>query len=68
MAKTSKLASLTEKNFPLITEALIRALEMTYPLRLPRLKDTDREIWLAVGRQDVIEKLKQIRKAQTKSA
>lgn len=67
MANSKKPSALTEKNFPLIKESLIRGLEMTYPVRLPRLKDSDREIWVAVGRQDVIEKLKLIRKAQTKS-
>ena len=67
MAKTKKPYTLTEKIFPLVTESLIRGLEITYPVRLPRLKDSDREIWVSVGRQDVIEKLKLIRKAQTKS-
>jgi hypothetical protein len=38
----------------MITEELIKHLKQEFPLRSPRITDSDREIWVKVGHQEVI--------------
>jgi len=51
-------------NLPHVPNALIDYLATTYPTRLPTLSMTDREIWIAVGKGEVIDDLRAIHKAQ----
>lgn len=39
-------------------EETIAFLEKVFPLELPTLKDSDREVWIKVGRQEIIQFLK----------
>lgn len=45
---------------PHVPQAVIDYLASIYPDRVPHASMTDREIWMAVGRQDVIRKLRQM--------
>jgi len=48
------------KRYPGVTKALIEWLEATYPNRVPSLEMSDREVWIAVGEQRVISKLRNL--------
>jgi hypothetical protein len=45
-------------DFPFISKELLNALEEHFPLRKADIKATEREVWAAVGRQDVLDFLK----------
>lgn len=53
------------KDFPLISEALLEALNKSYPDKCPNPNQTDREIWMAVGARRVVEFLQGKHKQQT---
>lgn len=58
MKKTCLQRSLPIAEFPAVSLALITHLETSFPNCVPDRKDTDREIWIKVGQQDVIKKLR----------
>ena len=41
-------------DFPTVPEALLRELDRRFPERCPDPKDSDREIWIEVGRRQVV--------------
>ena len=45
---------------PPVSPLLVDHLATLYPDKVPDLGMTDREVWIAVGRQDVIRKLRQM--------
>ena len=49
---------MANKRLPPVDSALIERLAAKYPNRVPTPDMTDREIWIAVGKQDVIAYLK----------
>lgn len=51
-------------NFPHVPNALIEYLDQAYPLRSPTLSQTDREIWIEVGKHELIEGLRTIHAMQ----
>lgn len=53
---------------PAVEKELITWLEVTYPDKCPDPEMTDREIWMAVGEQVVIRKLRALHEDQLKKA
>lgn len=49
---------------PPVPKALLEYLDLTFPLRSPRLAQSDREIWVEVGNLEVVDVLRQIWRAQ----
>jgi hypothetical protein len=47
-----------------VSRELLAWLKEKFPDRVPRLADTDREVWAAVGRQDLIRYLQGLYDAQ----
>lgn len=47
-----------DKPFPHVSPALVAALEELFPMRLPAETDTDRKIWMEVGKQGIIQFLR----------
>jgi len=56
-----------EEPFPRVTKTLLKELESRFPNRCPRVEDSEREIWIAVGRRQVVELMKEKFDEQTKS-
>jgi hypothetical protein len=50
-----------------IPEVLITGLKKAFPLRIPEPTQTDRDIWIEVGRQKLISQLEQVHNLQKKS-
>lgn len=48
-----------EDKFPRVTKTLLFELETRFPSQCPRPADTEREIWMAVGRRQVVDLLKE---------
>lgn len=46
-------------NLPIIPKELLEALDQMYPERCPDPRADDREIWMAVGRRQVVRVLKE---------
>lgn len=53
---------LSVKSLPKTFDKFIDLLDQSYPLRLPDPKQSDREIWIAVGERRVIENLRALQK------
>lgn len=51
---------------PHITEELLVWLDATYPNECPRPTMTGREVWMAAGAADVVTKLKQLFRDQSR--
>lgn len=51
---------------PIIPEQVLRWLEKTYPLRVPKVTDTATEIGVLIGEQRVISKIRQLFEEQQK--
>ena len=49
-----------KESFPQIPKQLIDDLEKLVPKKMPNLLDTDREVWYNVGRQSLIDLLREI--------
>jgi hypothetical protein len=49
---------------PYIDPALVTWLERVFPNKCPKVTDTEREIWMAVGTQGVIANLRAVSAAQ----
>lgn len=47
------------KPFPAIPNDLLQALNVAFPLALPNSSDPERDIWIMVGRRQVVEYLLQ---------
>lgn len=45
---------LPDRQFPAVPKELMEELRRRYPIKLPSLTTPDREIWAAVGEQNVI--------------
>ena len=56
-----------EQPFPRVTKTLLKELEERFPNQCPRIKDSEREIWAAVGRRQVVDLLKEKFDEQNKS-
>lgn len=54
------------ERLPELSLDLITELDKIYPLRLPRLNQSEREIWLEVGQREVVEYLLSLKNKQTK--
>lgn len=52
---------------PAVSRELVEYLERIFPNRCPSITDTNRAIWMAVGHQDVIRKLRSLYEQQSKS-
>jgi hypothetical protein len=48
-----------EQPFPRVTKTLLKELETRFPSQCPRPDDSEREIWMAVGRRQVVDLLKE---------
>lgn len=48
-----------ETEFPRVPSDLVEALEVLYPDRCPDIKTSEREVWAALGRAEVVRFLKQ---------
>ena len=48
-----------EQPFPRVTKTLLKELDQRFPDQCPRPLDTEREIWMAVGRRQVVDLLKE---------
>lgn len=55
---------MTDIKLPPLSNQLIKALEKAFPMRMPELKMSDREIWMEVGIQKVIAYLKEQKNRQ----
>ncbi len=55
---------MSEQDFPFISDALMKALDERFPEASPSVSATEREIWIAVGRRDLVRFLKQKHKSQ----
>lgn len=53
---------------PAIDAALLEWLDVHFPDKCPRISDTDREIWGAVGARKVIDHLKSLHQSQLEKA
>lgn len=51
---------MANKKLPPVDPALIEWLESKYPNEVPKLSDSEREVWVKVGHQEVIDHLKGI--------
>ena len=56
-----------EQPFPRVTKTLLKELDQRFPDHSPRPLDTEREIWMAVGRRQVVDLLKEKFDEQSKS-
>jgi hypothetical protein len=54
------------ERLPELSMDLIDELDKIFPLRLPRVNQTEREIWLEVGKREVIEYLISLKNKQVK--
>jgi hypothetical protein len=55
---------ITTENFPTVSPLLVDRLAELYPDKAPDPRDTDRDIWIAVGRVEVVKKLRQLSEEQ----
>lgn len=55
-------------DIPLISSELIAALRRKWPARRPRITDTDREIFVNVGSEEVIDLIEYIQQKQLEEA
>ncbi len=53
--------------FPMMSEALIDALDVAFPLTCPNLDDTERQIFVTVGERKVIDFLRERYREQQES-
>lgn len=56
-------SSFTEK-FPIVTDELIKALDVLFPDKAPDLSMAENEIWFKAGGVSVVRRLKEIKKRQ----
>lgn len=56
-----------EKPFPRVTKTLLTELASRFPDKCPRPEDSEREIWMAVGRGQVVNLLKEKFDEQSKT-
>ena len=56
-----------EQPFPRVTKTLLKELDERFPNQCPRLEDSEREIWAAAGRRQVVDFLKEKFDEQSKS-
>ena len=56
-----------EQPFPRVTKTLLKELDERFPNQCPRLEDSEREIWVAAGRRQVVDLLKEKFDEQSKS-
>jgi hypothetical protein len=56
------------KEFPLIPDDLLKALNEVYPEQCPAFTENDRQIWMNVGRRDVVRFLNAKREQQMAKA
>lgn len=45
---------------PTISKELVDWLEKTFPNRCPKITETDREVWVYVGKQELIEHIRSL--------
>lgn len=57
--------SIDYSSFPIVSQDLLEELEQMYPIKLSGKEDDDFDRGVMWGRQDVINRLKAIRKKQT---
>lgn len=55
--------NLTER-FPIVSEELIKALDILFPDKAPDINLTDKEVWFNAGSVEVVRRLKAIKKKQ----
>jgi hypothetical protein len=53
-----------ERKLPDLSKDLIDALDERFPVRMPDLKDSEREIWVKVGQRFVVDFLKDVYEEQ----
>jgi hypothetical protein len=53
---------------PLLSDALTTALHEAFPLTIPNKRQTEREIWIEVGKQEMLLRLTQISESQHEDA
>ncbi len=53
--------------FPMMTAALVEALDVAFPLTCPKLDDTERQIFVRVGQRKVIDFLRERYREQQES-
>jgi len=56
---------MTDRKKPPVDQSLVDWLSSVIPNRCPNIGDSEREIWIAVGRQDVIQTLRALAKEQS---
>lgn len=61
------MSEITKETFPKISKQQVQALVKLIPKEMPSLLDTDREVWYNVGRQSVVDLLKEIYDMQNES-
>jgi hypothetical protein len=55
---------MSTENFPAVSPLLVERLAALYPDQAPSPADTERQIWMAVGRAQVVKKLRQLSEEQ----
>lgn len=58
---------MADQKAPFVDPKVVAWLATLFPDRCPRLTDSEREIWMAVGAQGVIKKLSATVKAQSEN-
>lgn len=49
---------MTQEKIPHVSRELVERLEKAFPNRCPRITDTNREVWMAVGAAEVVKVLR----------
>ena len=58
------MADTITERFPIVTDELIKALDVLFPDKAPDLFMTENEIWFKAGGVSVVRRLKEIKKRQ----
>ena len=58
------MADTITERFPIITDELIKALDVLFPDKAPDLSMTENEIWFKAGSVSVVRRLKEIKRRQ----
>ena len=59
---------MAQQKTPVVSKELVEYLSRIFPNRCPQMTDTDRQIWAAVGNQEVIRHLRKLHDTQAASA
>lgn len=58
---------MSDRPFPEVSVGLLKALEARYPRKLPTIETHERQLWIEVGQQQVLEHLRTHYEKQSKN-